>query len=123
MPPPYKGATCRGAYALGTACGHCEKCRDEAQARLDSGAPSTLRPTEIPGGPALVKQIVGELAAMEYAGDVKAVAIAIVDKDGDLRTMSAFGEGYKLPLIACSSILQHQLIADARPFTKDRTGR
>lgn len=32
MPRPYKSATCRGSYALGTACGRCERCADEMAA-------------------------------------------------------------------------------------------
>lgn len=35
MPPPYKNATCRGSYALGTACGHCERCADDRERMLD----------------------------------------------------------------------------------------
>ena len=31
----YKNATCRGAYTLGTACGHCERCTEELN-RLNS---------------------------------------------------------------------------------------
>lgn len=29
----FKNPTCRGCYALGTACGHCEKCEWEQQQR------------------------------------------------------------------------------------------
>lgn len=29
----FKGATCRGSYALGTACGRCERCKQEVAAR------------------------------------------------------------------------------------------
>jgi len=31
----YKGATCRGSYALGTACGNCERC-DEERIKMDA---------------------------------------------------------------------------------------
>jgi hypothetical protein len=39
----YQNATCRGSYALGTACGHCERCADE-RARLDSIMPGSNVP-------------------------------------------------------------------------------
>jgi hypothetical protein len=31
MPTEYKSLTCRGSYALGTACGDCERCTEERQ--------------------------------------------------------------------------------------------
>lgn len=34
----YKGATCRGCYAFGTACGKCEKCEDERKKMQGSKA-------------------------------------------------------------------------------------
>lgn len=70
--------------------------------------------------PAVVKEIVGEIAAMEYAGDVKAIATVIIDKDGDVRTLVAYNEGHKLPIIAGASILKHQLIGESRTFNKAR---
>ena len=36
--PKFHGATCCGCYALGTACGHCERCKWERQ-RLNQGLP------------------------------------------------------------------------------------
>lgn len=70
--------------------------------------------------PEVVKQIVGEIAAMEYAGDVKAIAAVIVDKDGDCRTLVAYNDGQKLPIIAGCSILQQQVISEASAFNKAR---
>ena len=73
-----------------------------------------------PGEPAVVKQIVGEIAAAEYAGDIKAIAAVYVDKDGDVRTLVAYGESHKLSIIAGASVLQHQVIGEARTFNKAR---
>ena len=73
-----------------------------------------------PGEPAVVKAIVGEIAAAEYAGDVKAIACVIIDKDGDVRTLVAYSDGHKIPIIAGCAILQHQVVAEARTFNKSR---
>lgn len=70
--------------------------------------------------PAVVKTIVGEIAAMEYAGDVKAIAAVVIDKDGDVRTLLAFNEGFKLPVIAGCAILARDVIDQATAFTKAR---
>lgn len=70
--------------------------------------------------PEIVKQIVGEIAAMEYAGDMKAIAAVVIDNDGDVRTLVAYNEGQKLNIIAGCSILVHQVVAEARTFNKKR---
>ena len=57
---------------------------------------------------------------MEYAGDMKAIACVLIDKDGDVRTLIAYNEGQKMPIIAGCSILQHQVISEARTFNKKR---
>ena len=86
------------------------------------GRPGCEWPPQKPHAPhpEVVKTIVGEIAAMEYAGDVKAIVAAVIDKDGDVRTFVAYNEGQKLPLIAAASILQHQVIGEARTFNKAR---
>jgi len=61
-------------------------------------------------GARLVKTIVGEISAMEYAGDVKAIAAVVIDKDGDVRVLTAFQEGAKIPIIAGCSILQRHVM-------------
>lgn len=73
-----------------------------------------------PPHPQVVKEIVGEIAAMEYAGDCKGIAAVLIDKDGDVRTLIAYNDGQRMPLIAGASILQHQMIAEARTFNKVR---
>lgn len=70
--------------------------------------------------PQVVKDIVGEIAAMEYAGDVKAIACVIIDRDGDVRTLVAYNDGAKMPVIAGCAILQNQIISEARAFDKKR---
>lgn len=110
MPHPYKGATCRGCYALGTACQHCEKCVEELASFAKvawiapfATAPVTPAPPET--GINAVHQVVGELAHMEYAGDVRAVGICIIDKDGDARTLTAYNCGTRLALLGASTLL------------------
>lgn len=68
----------------------------------------------------LVRQIVSEISAMEYSGDMRAIACVVIDKDGDLRTLQAFSEGTKLPLLAGCAVLQSNLISDMRSFDKPR---
>lgn len=70
--------------------------------------------------PQVVKEIVGELAAMEYAGDMRAIACVVIDKDGDVRTLVAYNEGHKLPIIAGASILLNQVIGAAYEVRKVR---
>lgn len=36
----YKNPTCRGSYALGTACGHCERCAEERPNKVNTGGAS-----------------------------------------------------------------------------------
>lgn len=72
------------------------------------------------GDPAVVKEIVGEISAMEYAGHVKAIACVIIDADGDVRTLVAYNNGQKMPIIAGCAILQRQVIDEAKVFMKDR---
>ena len=64
--------------------------------------------------PAAVKQIVGEIAGMEYSGDMQAIAAVVIDKDGDVRTLFTYNEGFKLSIIAGVSILQDQILDEAR---------
>ena len=78
------------------------------------------RNAERPALPQVVKAIVGEVAAMEYAGDVRAIAAVVVDKDGDIRTLLAYNDGLKMPIIAGCSILQRQVVDEATVINKKR---
>lgn len=50
---------------------------------------------------------------MEYAGDMKAIAAVMIDKDGDVRTLVAYADGTKLSIIAGCAILQNQIVHEA----------
>jgi hypothetical protein len=69
-------------------------------------------------GRELVKKVVGEVAAMEYAGDVAAIAVVVIDGDGDVRCLTAFCGCSKLPLMAGSMILQRDLMAQVVAIQK-----
>lgn len=71
-------------------------------------------------GAELVKTIVGEIAAMEYAGDVKAIAAVVIDRDGDVRCLNAFTQGSKLAIIAAVVVLQRHILDQVEPIKKDR---
>jgi len=71
-------------------------------------------------GAQMVKTIVGEMAAMEYAGDVKAVAAVVIDRDGDVRCLNAFTQGTKLAIMAGVVVLQRHILDQVTPIQKDR---
>lgn len=97
------------------------KCTPEIRTPF-CGRPGCEPPEQAPppGEPAVVKSIVGEIAAMEYAGDVKAIAAVVIDRDGDVRTLVAYNDGQRLPITAGVAYLQHQVIGEARTFNKKR---
>lgn len=115
MPDEFKGAVCRGSYALGTACGHCERCKAEAIKRMgETGDPVMFASSDRNGdATGLVRSVVGEISRMEYEGDILGIACVIVDKDGDLRTLFAYQPNSKLPLVAGTAVLQKNVIDGA----------
>lgn len=60
------------------------------------------------------KRIAGELTERVYLGNLMAVAMVFVDKDGDLSTRIAFQVGAKLPLLAGTTMLQHGMIDEIK---------
>lgn len=125
MNEPFKEPTCKGSYALGTACGHCERCEREACERMETtGAPVSFFKSSNDGDASeLIRTVVSEISRMAYEGDVRAIAVVIVDKDGDLRTMFANQPKTKLPMIAGVAVLQREAMDLAmQPITKDRSG-
>lgn len=61
-------------------------------------------------GRRLVARIMNEIALMQLAGDVEAVAVAIIGRDGNIRTRIGIGEGQKLPLLAATVCLQQDVL-------------
>jgi hypothetical protein len=67
----------------------------------------------------MVHDIVGDIAKMEYAGDCRAIAAIVIDKDGDIHRLSAYrGQIDLVTLIGGTVTLQHKLMDDARPRKK-----
>lgn len=61
-------------------------------------------------GVELINNVCDEVAMLRSTDEIDAIAIAIVLPDGTIRTLHAFSEGTKLPLLAGISILQHDFI-------------
>jgi hypothetical protein len=66
-----------------------------------------------------IETICAEIAMMHYEGKVRAIAAVIVTESGHLRTLTAYSEGTKLPLIAGASILQHEMVCCAQASAGD----
>lgn len=70
-----------------------------------------------------VKDAVGNIAALEYAGSVKAIFCLMIDKDGDIVTESSIPQELKYQMIAAIQIIHHDLIKhvlDTGKTQKDR---
>jgi hypothetical protein len=62
-------------------------------------------------GTEIVQQVCKEVADLAATDEIDAIAVVIVMADGHLRTLSAFREGSKLPLLAGMSIAQQDFIS------------
>lgn len=65
----YKNPTCRGSYALGSACGKCERCADERAKMEASGGLPEKKPKHIdirPGGLIGIKGETADRLIKEY---------------------------------------------------------
>ena len=89
----YEGVICRGSYLLGSACGHCEKCKDEMESLRQSGKLPEMKPQNFPKANAysLLAEVRADLQklesfqsvhALEENAYIKAIqdAIDIIDK-------------------------------------------
>jgi len=68
----------------------------------------------------LIKAVCDEVAAMHYAGQLRAIAVVMVDADGHLRTLVGAGDGMKLSLIAGTAVLHAEALGTLRVIEKDR---
>jgi hypothetical protein len=69
----------------------------------------------------LVKETVGEISKMEYAGDCKAIAAVVIDKDGGLhRFFACRKQSDIVALLGGTVLLQQKLVSDVIPFKKER---
>ena len=75
----YKGQVCRGAYALGTACGMCEKCLEQKE---QYQAAKSVR--EMLDGTASLKATIARLTAELTAAVAHAKAMLAPSMRGDV---------------------------------------
>lgn len=72
--------------------------------------------TSNPDGKRLVhaelEHVAGELTERVYLNNIQAVALVLIDADGDVCTRIAYQQGTKLPLLAGISILQAGMLAE-----------
>jgi hypothetical protein len=66
------------------------------------------------------RSIVADLVDMEYRGDMQAIAAAVIDRDGDVRTLIGFGGNVRIALAGAIALMQHQHLAAMQPMDKPR---
>lgn len=69
-----------------------------------------------------VKSIVGEVANLQYEGDIQAIAVAIVKSNGDLRTLLAYRPKTKIPLLAATVVLLDDVKKEMKPISDTNEG-
>jgi hypothetical protein len=70
-------------------------------------------------GREMVKSICREVADLDRTDEIDAISVVIVYPDGTLRTLSAYREGTKLPLVAGMAIAQQDFIGGNCPPERD----
>ena len=74
--PTFKGLVCRGCYALGTACGHCERCA------VDPLNPANAKPAPIPAQPSSEQEREVDALLREFQNACEAVVFASEERTG-----------------------------------------
>lgn len=59
----------------------------------------------------LIKAVVGDLVLEDHDGNIAALAVVSIRKDGNVRTQFAFEEGQKFPLLGAAVLLQSEILA------------
>ena len=58
----------------------------------------------------LIKETVGDLVLANHDGNIEAIAVVTIGRDGNVRTRFAFSDGQKFPLLGASVLLQSALL-------------
>lgn len=57
-----------------------------------------------------IKDAVGNIAAMEYAGDMQGIFCLIIDKDGDFQQETCFPAELHYKMLAGLEIMKHDMV-------------
>jgi len=117
----YKNSVCRGSWALGTACGKCERCKETDPSFVNMFFSKTVRPTKGSGIPLTADQVAGLIAealngynheslgkiSVEYflAPSVDATEITVtfsLGDDGQLNTTDGIGSTLEEVIKICN---------------------
>lgn len=78
------------------------------------------RPKAMPTVAEMVQSIVSDIVEMESTGNCRAIAAVVIDKDGDVHRLSAYGPQTDLVMLMGGTVaLQHKLVRGTRPGKKE----